>query len=332
MTRAARVTELSESLRLYLADTLACDVKLLANLFESPRSSVVESETELYHVLFARSESVQLALYDLAQDGCRGRVGGCRSVLVGDEVAKVAVLLLADRCFERHGILRYLHDIAYTVGAHSHLLAYLIGGRLASELLKHLTGVTRHLMDRLDHMNGYTNGPCLIGYCAGYRLPYPPSGVGRELVALLIVELLDSLHKSEVALLDQIEEEHSLADVALRDADDESEVRLYELVFCLLVAVRHSPCELFFLFRVEQRDFSDLLEVHTHGVVDGKPLLLKDTLHALGRTEFFDLVFDLCHFRLGNIHRERNAVALKGVVELVCVEIVLVHSLLEIGK
>lgn len=41
MTRAARVTELSESLRLYLADTLACDVKLLANLFESPRSSVV---------------------------------------------------------------------------------------------------------------------------------------------------------------------------------------------------------------------------------------------------------------------------------------------------
>ena len=85
MTRAARVTELSESLRLYLADTLACDVKLLANLFESPRSSVVESETELYHVLFARSESVQLALYDLAQDGCRGRVGGCRSVLVGDD-------------------------------------------------------------------------------------------------------------------------------------------------------------------------------------------------------------------------------------------------------
>src|ERR1035437_7815652 len=47
LARAARVAELTQRLRLDLADPLAGDVELLANLLERPGAAVLQPEAEL---------------------------------------------------------------------------------------------------------------------------------------------------------------------------------------------------------------------------------------------------------------------------------------------
>ena len=60
------------------------------------------------------------------------------------------------------------------------------------------------------------------------RLPDPPGGVGGELVAALVLELLDRAHEADVALLDEVEEAEAAVGVALGDRHDEPEVGLDE--------------------------------------------------------------------------------------------------------
>src|SRR5207249_7133792 len=72
--------------------------------------------------------------------------------------------------------------------------------------------------------------PRLVRDRTGDRLTDPPCGVGRELVALAVVELLDRADESDVPLLDQVEEAHAAADVLLRDRHDEAKVRLGQVV------------------------------------------------------------------------------------------------------
>ena len=116
----------------------------------------------------------------------------------------------------------------------------------------------------------------------------PPGRVGGELVTLGVVELLDRTDEAEVALLDQVEEEHAAAGVALGQRDDQAQVRLEQVVLGA-AAVLGDPLEvdalvrgqpeilgqlllgeqarldplgqLNFLFGVEQRHLADLLQV-----------------------------------------------------------------------
>ena len=105
----------------------------------------------------------------------------------------------------------------------------LLDGRLAAELLQHLALHPQDLVDRLDHVDGDADGAGLVGDGPGDGLADPPRGVGRELEALGVVELLDRPHEAEVALLDEVEEEQAPAHVALGDRHDEAQVGLDEL-------------------------------------------------------------------------------------------------------
>ena len=49
LARAGRVAQLPECLRLDLADPLAGDVELLADLLQRPRAAVLQPEAELEH-------------------------------------------------------------------------------------------------------------------------------------------------------------------------------------------------------------------------------------------------------------------------------------------
>src|SRR3954451_283084 len=91
----ARMPELAERLRLDLADALAGDVELLADLLEGARSAVLQPEPELEHAALATRERVEHGLHLLLQQlvGCRLRRRERAAVL--DEVAEVRVLLLA---------------------------------------------------------------------------------------------------------------------------------------------------------------------------------------------------------------------------------------------
>src|SRR3972149_6075164 len=80
--------------------------------------------------------------------------------------------------------------------------------RLAAQLLQQATRYADEPVDRLHHVHGDADRARLVGDGAGDGLPDPPRGVGRELVALLVVELLDRPDEADVPLLDEIQEAH----------------------------------------------------------------------------------------------------------------------------
>ena len=93
---SCRVTELAQSLRLDLADTFTGDVELFAGFLKGVRMAVGESEAHREHALLTGSEGLE-HMSELLFEQSRGS-GVCRggSVVIGDEVAEMAVLLLAD--------------------------------------------------------------------------------------------------------------------------------------------------------------------------------------------------------------------------------------------
>src|SRR5690606_22948997 len=87
----------------------------------------------------------------------------------------------------------------------------------------------RELVDRLDHVHGDADRARLVGDGAVDGLPDPPGGVGRELVAPAVLELLDRADQPLVALLDEVEEAHAAAVVLLGDRDDQAQGGLDEV-------------------------------------------------------------------------------------------------------
>ena len=130
-------------------------------------------------------------------------------LVVLDEVAEARVLLVADRRLERDRLLRDLQDLLDALRRDLHLERDLLVRRVALQLLGELAADADELVDRLDHVHRHADRAGLVGDAAGDRLPDPPRRVGRELVAAAPVELLDGAHQAEVALLDQVEEQHA---------------------------------------------------------------------------------------------------------------------------
>ena len=74
----------------------------------------------------------------------------------------------------------------------------------------------------------------------------------RELVAALVLELIDGLHQADIAFLDQVEELETAVRVLLGDTDDEAKIRLDQLGFPTLdLFLRHIQMldRIFDLFR-----------------------------------------------------------------------------------
>src|SRR5258707_1221608 len=77
---------------------------------------------------------------------------------------------------------------------------------LAAVFLEQRAAHARELLQALVHVNRDANRAALVGDRARDRLAHPPRSVGRELVAALVVELVDCAHETDVALLDQVEQ------------------------------------------------------------------------------------------------------------------------------
>src|SRR2546425_6339019 len=234
LLRARRVAQLAQRLGLDLADALARDAETLAHLFQRPLVAVDQPETQLQHAPLAWRERVE-DVFDLrVEHGERGRVRRRDCLTVLDEVAEVRVFLLSDRGLERDRVLRDLHDLAHLLGRDAHLLADLLVARLATELLEQPARNAHQLVDRLHHVHRDADRPRLVGDGARDGLPNPPRGVGRELVALVVVELLDRPDEAHVAFLDQVQERHTPPDVLLRDRYHEPEVRFRQTLLGLI--------------------------------------------------------------------------------------------------
>src|SRR6516162_3676245 len=107
------------------------------------------------------------------------------------------------------------------------------GGGLAAQVLKHLPLHPGQPADGLGHVHREADGAGLVGHGPGDRLPDPPGGIGGELVAPGVVEFLHAADQAEVALLDQVEEEHPAPGVPPGQRDDQAQVGLQQVVLGL---------------------------------------------------------------------------------------------------
>src|SRR5262245_48124552 len=105
LAASARVLELAQRLGLDLADALARDRELLADLFQRVVGIHADAEAHAQHALLAGRQGCQHARRGFAQIGLNRGVDRQDRVLVLDEIAKVGILLVADRGFQRQRLL-----------------------------------------------------------------------------------------------------------------------------------------------------------------------------------------------------------------------------------
>ena len=163
-------------------------------------------------------------------------------------------------------------------------------------------------------MDGHPDRARLVGKRARDGLTDPPRGVGGELEATAIVELLGSSNEPDRSFLDQVEERQALISVALRDRDDEPEVRLDHRLLGGVVGALDPLRELDLLRRGQERDAPDVLEEELERV--GRDLTGFRLLPCgdLG----LDLLDPVDHLDLELLERRVELVELAGVwIELV---------------
>ena len=79
-------------------------------------------------------------------------------------------------------------------------------------------------------MHRNADGAGLVGDGAGDGLANPPGGVGGELEALGVVELLHRADEAQIALLNEIQKQHAAAHIALGNGDHQAQIGLDELL------------------------------------------------------------------------------------------------------
>src|SRR6185369_4416839 len=244
LARPRRMPQLAERLGLDLTDALSGDRERLADLFQGVLGPVAQAEAHLDDLLLARSQGLQESLGLLLQVDVDHGLRRRDHVAVLDEVAEMRILFLADRSLQRDRLLRDLQDLSHLRDRDVHPLRDLLRRRLAAQLLDQRARRADELVDRLDHVHGNTDGARLVGDGAGDGLADPPRRVGRELVAALVLELVDRLHQPDVAFLDQVQELQAAVRVLLRDGDDQAEVGFHQLLlgrFRADLALDHGP-------------------------------------------------------------------------------------------
>ena len=168
---------------------------------------------------------------DLGHILARRVVFRAQSLRIFDEILKLAVLVLADRSFERYRLSRAAPDLADLVFGKVHLFRNIGDARLEAVFIGEFLDGFVDLIHHFDHVDRNSYRPALIGDSSRYRLSDPPCRVSRELVAAVIFELVDRLDETDVSFADDVLEIKPAVVVFLRDADNKSEVSLNKLVF-----------------------------------------------------------------------------------------------------
>ena len=254
------------------AGGLGGDTELLADLAEALALAVLEAEAGLHGEAGAGLQRVEQLVEQIALDeGHHVVLGG--AVAIGHEVAERGVAVVADGLVEAD---RRGEAVQFGVG-----------------LVERLT-VAGGLAQRSAEAGGAIAGDAdearLLVQRAADGLADPERGVGGELEAAAPVELVDGVLEAEVALLDEVEQVHSLGErVAAGDAHHEAEVRADEPILrsgcrgdlrleggaalaVVELLLSFPPClddtgELALVLGGEEGDLADVVQVETNGVV-----------------------------------------------------------------
>src|SRR5581483_9359091 len=110
----------------------------------------------------------------LTEDGLFGRVSWGRTDLVGHDVGKGSVVLVAERLLERDWHPGSPERLLDAIGADAHLLADLFGGGAAAELMLQLARDVVQLGQLLHDVDRQADRAALLGYGPTHGLPNPP--------------------------------------------------------------------------------------------------------------------------------------------------------------
>src|SRR4051794_26154106 len=190
LLRLGQRLQLLQRLVLDLADPLARHVERAADLVQRPRMLTAEPVAELEHAPLAVGEVLQRLAQRLLGEDLGGAFVGRLGPLVGDELAELRLLLVADRLLERDRGLRRALDRVDLLGVDAGDVGDLLRSRLAPQLGDELALRAADLVELLDDVHRDADRASLVGERARDRLADPPCRVGRELEALAVVELL----------------------------------------------------------------------------------------------------------------------------------------------
>ena len=224
------MTQLAQGLGLDLADAFTGDVEELAHFFQGMVALFGDTETLAQHLLLARGQIGQHGRQLFGQLGIDDFLGGGHGLLVLDEIAQAGIFLVADGRFQRDGLLGDLEHLLDLFHRVFHAFGDLFGRGIAAQFLHQVTRGADELVDGLDHVHRDADGASLVRDGAGDGLTDPPGGVGGELVAALVLELVHGLHEADVAFLDEVQELEAAVGVLLGDADHEAQVGADELL------------------------------------------------------------------------------------------------------
>src|SRR3990170_667552 len=258
-----RVAKLAQRLGLNLPYSLASDVEVLAYFFQGVVLAIQQSEAHLQDLAFALGQHRKRVLHLILEKFTRRRVHRLGHSFVLDEVAELARLLRANRRLERHRLLSDADNppdfgrrsaplalqprVQWLVRSQClenrrlvlrfeqiHFQSQFFGGRLPPQVLDKPPLDSHEPIDRLYHVDRNTDCARLVGDGAADGLADPPRGVRAELVPFRRVELLHRAQKSNVTLLNQVQEGDAAPHVPFRYADDKSQIRTNERSLGLL--------------------------------------------------------------------------------------------------
>ena len=189
-------------------------------------------------------------------DGVVARV----AVRARDEVADAGVAVVPERLVEARDRAERRAGLEHALDLHLRGLRDLLVGRLAAELERQGELRARRPPLDLHDVHRHADRPRAVLDPALHRLPDPPRRIGRELESSAPVELLDRAHEPEHAFLDEVEERQPLAAVALRDRDDEAQVRVDHPLLRGRVSPLDALRELDLLRRGQERVAADVVE------------------------------------------------------------------------
>src|SRR5262249_9222838 len=223
--QVAQRGEPSERLALELPDPLSGQVELVADCLERPRLAL-EAEAELQDPALPLGQRVERTANALLAQRLLGLVERIGGLSVGKQVAELALVVRPDRLVQRDRGLRGPERLVDVLQRQPGRLGQLCLGRLPTQLNLEPPGCAAKLLLALDDVDRNPDRARVVRDRALHRLADPPGRVSRELVAAAPVELLDRAVEAERALLDQVQKRYAEAAVALRDRDDQSQVRL----------------------------------------------------------------------------------------------------------
>ncbi|EBA12932.1 hypothetical protein RCCS2_03584 [Roseobacter sp. CCS2] len=222
----AWVLQLTQSLRLDLADTFACHAELLAHFFKRVVGIHADAKTHAQHAFFAWCEGCQDPCRRLFQVLLNSGIQRQDRILILNEVAQLAVFLITNWCLKADRFFGDLHDLANLFQRHLQLFCQFLWCRLATNFMQHLAPGADQFVDRLDHMHRNTDRARLIRNRAGDRLTDPPCRIGGEFVTAAIFKLINRLHQADVTFLNKIKELQATVRVFLGNGNHQTQIRL----------------------------------------------------------------------------------------------------------